>query len=78
MSKRGSIISIHAFNEIIDNMEHVEKLTLYGRRSIKYYVKNMQQKLEDIERYINSEQWVKDNEENECRVHLLEILEKGD
>lgn len=32
-----------AFNELIDNIEVVERLTLCGRRNIKYYVQLLQQ-----------------------------------
>ena len=36
-------MSQEAFNELIDNIEVVERLTLYGRRNIKYYVQLLQQ-----------------------------------
>lgn len=37
------VMSEEAFNELIDNIEVVERLTLYGRRNIKYYVQLLQQ-----------------------------------
>ena len=37
------VMSEEAFNELIDNIEVVERLTLYGRRNIKYYVQHLQQ-----------------------------------
>ena len=40
------IMSQEAFNELIDNFEVVATLTMYGRKSIKHYVKEMQAELE--------------------------------
>ena len=40
------IMSQEAFNELIDNLEVVATLTMYGRKSIKHYVKEMQAELE--------------------------------
>lgn len=40
------IMSEEAFNELIDNFEVVATLTMYGRKSIKHYVKEMQAELE--------------------------------
>lgn len=40
------IMSQEAFNELIDNFELVATLTMYGRKSIKHYVKEMQAELE--------------------------------
>lgn len=37
------IMSVEAFNEIIDCFEIVGSLTEYGRKSIKYHVKKLQQ-----------------------------------
>ena len=42
----GEIMSQEAFNELIDNFEVVATLTMYGRKSIKHYVKEMQAELE--------------------------------
>ena len=39
-------MSQEAFNELIDNFEVVATLTMYGRKSIKHYVKEMQAELE--------------------------------
>lgn len=49
---KNNIMSIHTFNELIDNMEEITKLTLHGRKSIKYYVKKMQNQLQDIEKLV--------------------------
>lgn len=42
MSIEEDVMSEEAFNELIDNFEVVEKITMFGRKSIKYYVKKMQ------------------------------------
>lgn len=47
--ERKKMMSEEAFNELIDNLEIVEKLTLYGRRSIKYHVKKLQDELKGLE-----------------------------
>ena len=44
--ERKKIMSEEAFNELIDNLEIVEKLTLYGRKNIKYYFKKLQKENE--------------------------------
>lgn len=46
MTKKQEIMSEEAFNELIDNLEMVEKLTLYGRKNIKYYFKKLQEEKE--------------------------------
>lgn len=46
MTKKQEIMSEEAFNELIDNLEIVEKLTLYGRKNIKYYFKKLQEEKE--------------------------------
>lgn len=48
MTKKD-VFSESAFWNMIDNFETVEKLTPYGRRSIKYYVEQMQGKIEELE-----------------------------
>lgn len=40
------LMSKEAFNELIDNLEVVEKLTLYGRKNIKYYYKKLKEENE--------------------------------
>lgn len=47
--KNKELMSEEAFNELIDNLEIVEKLTLYGRRSIKYHVRKLQYELKSLE-----------------------------
>ena len=43
------IMSEEAFNELIDNLEVVETLTLYGRKGIKENVKKLQKKIKELE-----------------------------
>ena len=40
------IMSEEAFNELIDNLEIIEKLTPYGRKAIKYWVNKLQKENE--------------------------------
>ena len=42
------IMSVEAFNEIIDCFEIVGSLTEYGRKSIKYHVKKLQQENKEL------------------------------
>lgn len=60
MSIEEDIMSEEAFNELIDNFEVVEKITMFGRKSIKYYVKKMQaereqykKRIQELEEYIS-------------------------
>lgn len=46
------IMTKEAFDELIDNLEVVEKLTLYGRKAIKYHVKKMQQQIDEKDKKI--------------------------
>ena len=43
------IMNEEAFNELIDNLEVVETLTLYGRKGIKENVKKLQKKIKELE-----------------------------
>lgn len=52
MSIEEDIMSEEAFNELIDNFEVVEKITMFGRKSIKYYVKKIQAKQEQDKKRI--------------------------
>ena len=40
------IMSQEAFNEIIDNLEHIGTLTDYGKKGIKYNIKKLQKELQ--------------------------------
>ena len=43
------IMSEEAFNELIDNFEVVEILTIYGRKAIKQNVKKLQKRIKELE-----------------------------
>ena len=47
-----NVMSQQAFYELIDSFEVVSKLTMYGRKSIKHYVKKMQAELEQKDKRI--------------------------
>lgn len=47
--KKSEFISEKAFWNLVDNFENVESLTLKTRKSFKYYVNEMQSKIEDLE-----------------------------
>lgn len=59
------IMTKEAFDELIDNLEVVEKLTLYGRKAIKYHVKKMQQQIDEKDKKIQEL-------EEENRIFALE------
>ncbi len=43
MSEEKNVMSKASFDELIEHFEFVERLTLYGRNSIKYHIKQLQQ-----------------------------------
>ena len=51
-SIEDDVMSQEAFNELIDNFEVVATLTMYGRKSIKHYVKKMQAEREQNKKRI--------------------------
>lgn len=46
---KENIMSEEAFNELINGFEVVEKLTMYGRKNIKYHVQKLQQENKELE-----------------------------
>lgn len=48
MTKEQEFMSEEAFNELIDNLEIVEKLTLCGTKNIKYYFKKLKEENENL------------------------------
>lgn len=52
VATEDDVMSQEAFNELIDNFEVVATLTMYGRKSIKYYVKKMQAEREQDKKRI--------------------------
>lgn len=47
------IMSEEAFNELIDNLENIEKLTPYGRKAIKYWVNKLQKENDILKNHIH-------------------------
>lgn len=67
---KEEIMSEEAFKELIDNLEIIEKLTPYGRKSIKYWVTKLQRENEDIKlRKDNQEKRFKKYKENIDKQH---------
>lgn len=62
------IMSKEAFDELIDNLEVVEKLTLYGRKAIKYHVQKMQQQIEEKDKKIQELEEEKEEIKNLFRI----------
>lgn len=83
-------ISEKAFEELVNGLDLIERFTLYGRKSLKYHIKRLQeenqqlkQKLEQRDNIINKareyveeykKQWTLDDEVLNDMNYLLEIL----
>ena len=50
---KEKIMSKEAFDELIDNLEIIERMTLYGRKSIKHWVKALQKENEEKDKQID-------------------------
>ena len=55
------IMSVEAFNEIIDCFEIVGSLTEYGRKSIKYHVKKLQQENKKLKEKLEASEKARKN-----------------
>ena len=53
MLSEEEIMCKEAFDELINNLEIVEKLTLYGKKSIKYWVTKLQKENEEKDKQID-------------------------
>lgn len=79
---REETMTEEAFNELIDNFEVVEHLTLYGRKGIKENVKKLQARIKELEEEILNKEnkiWqlketIQDLE-NEC-ISLHELIDE--
>lgn len=77
------IISENAFWNLIDNFETIESLTPKVRKSFKYYVNQMQEKIENLEgevEYLRDEfEKYKEQQENDYdpEVEIPQIHGKG-
>ena len=55
-------MSEEAFNELIENIEVVSQLTMYGRKNIKYYVNKLQKENLQLKDTINkAKKYIKNN-----------------
>ena len=55
MLSEEEIMCKEAFDELINNLEIVEKLTLYGKKSIKYWATKLQKENKDLKTTINKQ-----------------------
>ena len=62
------IMSVEAFNEIIDCFEIVGSLTEYGRKSIKYHVKKLQQENKKLKEKLEASE--------KARKEAIDYIEK--
>ena len=63
------IMSEEAFNELIDNLEIIEKLTPYGRKAIKYWLTKLQKENEVLKRAF-------DRQSGDIGNYLVELQQK--
>ena len=83
---KNKIMSEEAFNELIENIEVVSELTLYGRKNIKYYVNKLQKENLQLKDTINKakeycdfgiKEWITDDGfVEEVLKDVLKILDK--
>ena len=69
MSKE--IMTEEAFYELIENLKVVDKLTIYGKNAIKYWVLKLRERNEELEK--NIDRLGEEQKEREKYVHSLEI-----
>lgn len=83
---KNKIMSEEAFNELIENIEVVSQLTMYGRKNIKYYVNKLQKENLQLKDTINKakeycdfgiKEWITDDGfVEEVLKDVLKILDK--
>lgn len=87
-------ISEEAFEELVNGLDFIERFTLYGRKSLKYHIKRLQEenqqlksKLKEVIDYINTTKYSDIDGLNSSSIkdfwfvkEILEILniDKGD
>lgn len=72
------LMSEEAFNELIDGLEYVERLTEYGRRNIKYYVQKLQQENKILKENVENNDKTVDNINWENMLLKNELKNKPD
>lgn len=63
------IMSEEAFNELIDNLEIIEKLTPYGRKAIKYWVNKLQKE----NKVLKTEKQLLEFQEKQLKNYIEEL-----
>lgn len=64
------IMSEEAFNELIDNIEVVSQLTLYGRKNIKYYFEKLQKENKQLKEQLQQKEDVINKAKVDLEKHL--------
>lgn len=66
-----NIMSEEAFNEIVENLELIGTLTLYGRKMIKYHIKKLQEENRQYKR-------IKDIADSVTKEEIEEAIKRAD
>lgn len=64
------IMSEEAFNELIDNVEVVSQLTLYGRKNIKYYFEKLQKENQQLKEQLQQKEDIINKAKVDLEKHL--------
>ena len=77
-------ISEEAFEELVNGLEFIESFTLYGRKSLKYHIKRLQEEnqqlkkqLEEKDRIIKKAKKIIKNRINDISKLKLKLYPKG-
>lgn len=77
---KETIMGEEAFNELINGLEYIERLTKYGRKNIKYHVQKLQQENKKQKEVIDKAiEYITENvyeNDNGCGGYWWEITDK--
>lgn len=59
-------ISEEAFEELVNGLEFIERFTLYGRKSLKYHIKRLQEENQQLKQQLEQ----RDNIINKIREYI--------
>lgn len=59
-------ISEEAFEELVNGLEFIERFTLYGRKSLKYHIKRLQEENQQLKQQLEQ----RDNIINKAREYI--------
>ena len=59
-------ISEKAFEELVNGLEFIERFTLYGRKSLKYHIKRLQEENQQLKQQLEQ----RDNIINKAREYI--------